>query len=320
MRARLLWPFLPALALAEHAGDGPVHRIQEPEAHARTQLLTQTGHGYRATSRRHSACASYPSPPRWLAESSPASATAPCDRRLRGGGPECPPSPSFSRSSSARSFTLVRSSVDAPEPRLAARRDARVRLWTPLPDPGSESPGRGPQRRPRARERCSGSPSSRLAHSEFCRPRSLCLAGSLSRMVPAPEPLRPSVDVAPREDRAYRDLAPMQPRRFFMVLPRRIVGLPRSPTCSATSNGRRADMHYRGRFPVVARLRAGSVLDGGRRSGAGPAPVSLDQRRRAPAASCTARAPATARGRDRPGLRHRHRRGRLWRRFAVLAY
>ena len=46
MRARLLWPFLPALVLAEHVGHVLVHRIEEPDAHARTQLLTQTGHGY----------------------------------------------------------------------------------------------------------------------------------------------------------------------------------------------------------------------------------------------------------------------------------
>jgi hypothetical protein len=46
MRARLLWPFLPALVLAEHVGHVLVHRIEEPDAHARAQLLTQTGHGY----------------------------------------------------------------------------------------------------------------------------------------------------------------------------------------------------------------------------------------------------------------------------------
>ena len=46
MRARLLWPFLPALMVAEHLGHVLVHRIEEPDAHARAQLLTQTGHGY----------------------------------------------------------------------------------------------------------------------------------------------------------------------------------------------------------------------------------------------------------------------------------
>jgi hypothetical protein len=46
MRARLLWPFLPALVLTEHVGHVLVHRVEEPDAHARAQLLTQTGHGY----------------------------------------------------------------------------------------------------------------------------------------------------------------------------------------------------------------------------------------------------------------------------------
>jgi hypothetical protein len=46
MRPRLLWPFLPALVLAEHVGHVLVHRIEEPDAHARAQLLTQTGHAY----------------------------------------------------------------------------------------------------------------------------------------------------------------------------------------------------------------------------------------------------------------------------------
>lgn len=47
MRARLaLSLLLPALVVAEHAGHVLVHRIQEPDAHARAALLASTGHGY----------------------------------------------------------------------------------------------------------------------------------------------------------------------------------------------------------------------------------------------------------------------------------
>jgi hypothetical protein len=37
---------LPALLVTEHAGHVLVHRIEERDAHAREQLLAQTGHGY----------------------------------------------------------------------------------------------------------------------------------------------------------------------------------------------------------------------------------------------------------------------------------
>ncbi len=47
MRARLAWTLLlPALVVTEHVGHVLVHRIQEPDAHARAQLLAHTGHGY----------------------------------------------------------------------------------------------------------------------------------------------------------------------------------------------------------------------------------------------------------------------------------
>jgi hypothetical protein len=46
MRTRILWPFVPALLLAQHLGHVLVHRIEEPDASARAQLLTQTGHDY----------------------------------------------------------------------------------------------------------------------------------------------------------------------------------------------------------------------------------------------------------------------------------
>jgi hypothetical protein len=47
VRARLAWSLLlPALVVAEHAGHVLVHRLQEPDSHARAQLLAQTGHGY----------------------------------------------------------------------------------------------------------------------------------------------------------------------------------------------------------------------------------------------------------------------------------
>jgi hypothetical protein len=47
VRTRIAWSLLvPALIAAEHGGHVLVHRLQEPDAHSRAELLAQTGHGY----------------------------------------------------------------------------------------------------------------------------------------------------------------------------------------------------------------------------------------------------------------------------------
>jgi hypothetical protein len=47
VRTRVAWPLLlPALIVAEHGGHVLVHRLQEPNANSRAELLAHTGHGY----------------------------------------------------------------------------------------------------------------------------------------------------------------------------------------------------------------------------------------------------------------------------------